>query len=427
MKKCLIILTRKYPYAFGEPFLESEIDKHIKYYDKILILAQDVSVNEKATRFLPESIEYYATATGTRNKMRMRDVLHTPGKFFFSDAIIQDEIKGRKLTILQRMFLSYFKSRCDRLFKEAVMKCKNIDFSGYDQITIYSYWLFANAMVAVDFKNYLKNVCNYKGRIILLSRAHRYDIYEESNKLDYLPCRNYLLSEFDYVYPCSENGTLYIKERMQNTKAGVQTAYLGTRDYGLSPEKCDGYFHIVSCSRVVKVKGIERMIDDFALLNSESEKIVWTHIGGGVEGKTGYFEKIKQYAEHKLKNISFEFKGALANTEVYEYYKNNSVDVFVNCSYSEGLPVSLMEAISFGIPVIATDVGGSREIIDQEKNGFLLPQDFKKGQLSQKIEIMLKESSDEKQIRRNEARKLWEKCYCAEKNYTDFAKMIAEI
>lgn len=54
MRKLLIILTRKYPYAFGEPFLESEINKHNPYYDKIMVLAQDVSKREVMTRALPE-------------------------------------------------------------------------------------------------------------------------------------------------------------------------------------------------------------------------------------------------------------------------------------------------------------------------------------------------------------------------------------
>lgn len=83
------------------------------------------------------------------------------------------------------------------------------------------------------------------------------------------------------------------------------------------------------------------------------------------------------------------------NQQVYDYYKSNKVDVFVNVSYSEGLPVSLMEASSFGIPVIATDVGGSAEIIDKEqKNGFLLDKDFEIGALQKKIELLLNESEE---------------------------------
>ena len=158
------------------------------------------------------------------------------------------------------------------------------------------------------------------------------------------------------------------------------------------------------------------------------KRVLWTHIGGGVEGKTKYFDSIREYAKAKLKNIDFEFLGGMQNQQVYDYYKSNKVDVFVNVSYSEGLPVSLMEASSFGIPVIATDVGGSAEIIDKEqKNGFLLDKDFEIGALRKKIELLLNESEETYCKRRITARKLWEKKYNAEKNYTDFAKKIHEI
>jgi len=52
-------------------------------------------------------------------------------------------------------------------------------------------------------------------------------------------------------------------------------------------------------------------------------------------------------------------------------------DVFVNPSYAEGLPTSVLEAGCIGVPVIATDVGGTREIIINGKTGVLIqPKDI---------------------------------------------------
>lgn len=425
MKKCLIILTRKYPYAAGEPFLESEISKHISFYEQILVLAQDVSKDAPVTRSLPPCVRYTSTASGSRKKMRLQDILHSPHLLFSPDGIMKNEMAHRPLTLSQRAFLSYFKARCNRLSREAIAKICQYDFSHYEEITIYSYWLFANAMVAIDIKNYLTNILNYTGRILLVSRAHRYDIYEEVNRIAYLPCRSYLLDEFDYIFPCSENGTNYIKSKYHNIKAVIETSYLGTRDYGLSPEKKENYFHIVSCSRVVKVKGLERLIDELSLLNPTNSPILWTHIGAGVEGKVDYFESIQKYARAKLVNISFEFLGEKRNTDVYEYYKKNHVDIFVNVSYSEGLPVSLMEASSFGIPIIATNVGGSSEIIEEGRNGFLLENHFKSGELANKIHTLAAETPEQQQQHRLAARDLWDRKYNAEKNYSLFAKGLA--
>jgi glycosyltransferase involved in cell wall biosynthesis len=55
-------------------------------------------------------------------------------------------------------------------------------------------------------------------------------------------------------------------------------------------------------------------------------------------------------------------------------YRNLAPDVFINVSSSEGVPVSIMEAMSFGIPAIATDAGGNREIVNSS-SGFLIPVD----------------------------------------------------
>ena len=66
----------------------------------------------------------------------------------------------------------------------------------------------------------------------MISRAHRYDIYEDANKINYLPFRKYLLNKVDYVFPCSDNGTMYLKTKYQDIESVIETAYLGTRDYG---------------------------------------------------------------------------------------------------------------------------------------------------------------------------------------------------
>jgi glycosyltransferase involved in cell wall biosynthesis len=50
----------------------------------------------------------------------------------------------------------------------------------------------------------------------------------------------------------------------------------------------------------------------------------------------------------------------------------SATDIFVNPSYSEGLPTSVMEAASVGLPVIATDVGGTREIVEHGTTGLLV-------------------------------------------------------
>ena len=81
---------------------------------------------------------------------------------------------------------------------------------------------------------------------------------------------------------------------------------------------------------------------------------------------------MERYAAEKLKdkdNIRYTFTGFLK--DVHAYYQQNQVDCFITTSATEGgCPVSIQEAMSCGIPVIGTDVGGITEMI--RDNGILL-------------------------------------------------------
>ncbi len=60
----------------------------------------------------------------------------------------------------------------------------------------------------------------------------------------------------------------------------------------------------------------------------------------------------------------FIFIGTVQSEDVMNYYTGNTIDLFVNTSSSEGVPFSIMEAFAAGIPVMATNVGGTGEIVD---------------------------------------------------------------
>lgn len=53
----------------------------------------------------------------------------------------------------------------------------------------------------------------------------------------------------------------------------------------------------------------------------------------------------------------------------------NAVDVFIIPSYQEGLSVALMEAMAVGLPIVASNIRGNRDLIDSEKGGFLVKTD----------------------------------------------------
>ena len=98
------------------------------------------------------------------------------------------------------------------------------------------------------------------------------------------------------------------------------------------------------------------MIDDFKI------KFV---IVGPYEDKEKFFKEVDRL---KVRD-KCEFVGEVIGKERFKYFA--SADLFVLPSYSEGLPVAIIEAMSFGLPIISTRVGAIPEVVKPE-NGILL-------------------------------------------------------
>jgi glycosyltransferase involved in cell wall biosynthesis len=78
----------------------------------------------------------------------------------------------------------------------------------------------------------------------------------------------------------------------------------------------------------------------------------------------------------------------------------SAIDVFVLTSLWEGLPISVLEAIAFSKPVVATNTGGIEEIVVEGKNGFLVqPRDIKS--LSERLTVLLRNESLRKDMGQN--------------------------
>ncbi len=150
---------------------------------------------------------------------------------------------------------------------------------------------------------------------------------------------------------------------------------------------------------------------------SENIEIEWVHYG---DGENNSKVKLETEIENLPSNIKVYLPGYIDSSALMEIYKNQDFDIFVNVSTSEGIPVSIMEATSFGIPIIATDVGGTSEIVKDGYNGFLLESDFSTGKLSELIIMFYKMNECEYLQFRNNSREIWEEFFSAEKNYLDF-------
>ena len=100
-------------------------------------------------------------------------------------------------------------------------------------------------------------------------------------------------------------------------------------------------------------------------------------------------------------------------------------DVLVNVSASEGIPVSIMEAQSCSIPVVATAVGGVPEIVT-EQNGRLLGENPTPSEIAESLAGLL-EDRELRMKKRRASRQMWSDKYNADRNFHAFAESIISL
>lgn len=415
MGNCLVLLTKVYPFDKGEEFIEDEIKELSHAFDKVVLIATSTADNAIMTRKVPENFEVHRIKASFIKKQVITNSikLFCTGK---DKAYIskneKDEVRG---SLKKRAYLEYFIAKGLSVYNACEEILNKTDISSYEGVTFYSYWLYDTALAVIKLNELYDNKMKKT-----VSRAHRYDLYADKNSMNYLPLRYYILENIDDVYPCSEDGSNYLKKLYPIYSNKIKTSYLGTRDHGVAEVSNDNEYTIASCCHVSAVKRVDLLAKALRFLNNDSDlKIRWIHFGDG-DG----LDEIKAYAKENLTNINVDFKGNVKNAELMNYYKNESINLFVNTSSSEGLPVSIMEACSFGIPIIATDVGGTSEIVIENKTGMLLDVDFEPEVLAEKIKNMALMSKEDELNYRKRCREYWQEHFFGENNFKKFTSDI---
>ncbi|MBE9572724.1 MAG: glycosyltransferase family 4 protein [Proteobacteria bacterium] len=122
-------------------------------------------------------------------------------------------------------------------------------------------------------------------------------------------------------------------------------------------------FVIGSSGRLFPVKDYHLMVEIARLILRKTNHIRFQLAGDGPE-RSKLQALIQDYGLDSL----FELKGHL--NDISAFYRD--LDLYLNTSIHEGIPMSVLEAMAHGLPVIAPNVGGLREIVDDEVGGYLL-------------------------------------------------------
>ena len=403
--KQLIMITNYFPFGSdtGEMYLRHEIFEASRIFDQVIILSCDAKDEPIFTDNLPQNVLYFALDSKL-SKISSITMALSSGYLKDNQAIICER---KNNTFARNLFLNYFLNKVRYRIKK-IQKLEILKSNSEDKIIIYAYRLFDLAMIGI----YLKE--QYFHNAVVVSRAHGYDLYEDRNRLNYLPCRIYLMSRLHMIYPCSFDGEKYLKNNYKSFENKILCSYLGSIDYGFK-DKCNSTtFRVISCSNVIPVKRVDKIAEVIFELSKRID-IVWTHIGDGAE-----LDKIKKKYCNEISNRIMLFTGKQKHEQVIKLYQGNCYDLFINLSESEGIPQAMMEALSFGIPVLATNVGGNSEIVLNDYTGYLVEKEADIHKAADNIDKYSKINIESINIMRRNCRKRWEDLFDAKNNSTQF-------
>ena len=347
MKKTVVYFSSCGLNAEGKPgaFFLQELPWLLSHFDRV-VLCSYYGIAE-ITQPRPEQVTVAHPALG-----RLRAVLSAP----FLPQLWQELGRLRKdgkLRVLTagKLFLFTVRGLMLSNWAEGMIRPQ-------EQTTLYSFWMSYDGFAAALCKRR-----DPSRRAI--ARGHHFDINVDANPMNPYLMKRFMGAQLDAIYPISQDALACLRACAPLPEEKLHVIALGSAGEEATkrfpaPVYQDGVFRMVSCAAVIQRKQIPVLIDALALWRGG--RVRWMHIGGGPDEKA-----VRAYAAQKLGHnhqIEYEITGMVDREQVQHFYAVQPFDVFVNTSRTEGVPVSIMEAMHAGVLVVAPRINGIPELVD---------------------------------------------------------------
>jgi colanic acid/amylovoran biosynthesis glycosyltransferase len=408
--KVIILFTSAFPFGLGEQFIETELKFLAKSFSDVFIFPYHYGGSMEIRKGIPENATVYKP---------FRDEHHSIQKLLYKGIFsartffpyCEDLFKNPGILISRKKFSLWIRTmlNCRMILDD--QRLLDIIQKFHDRLIFYFYWGHRPSGIAVELKKLNRPI---------IVRFHGTDLYKEmALNRNYIPFRENVLKSISHAVCISDHGASYLRRNYNLSNVQLSVHRLGTTNHGTYPWKASKTLRIISCSMVDENKRIGLIAQAISCLDFP---VRWMHIGNGPLMP----ELSQQCKTIYINDLTINLPGRMTNQEVHRVYQQEQFDLFINVSKSEGVPFSIMEALSYSIPVIATAAGGTPEIIDSSC-GELIPVEFSIAQLSSHIQEFHLLEESQKMILRMNARKRWEMMCDAERNYQEFATFLEKI
>lgn len=399
----LVLLTAQYPFGNkAETYLEAEIEVLAARFRRVFVLPSHRSTGRRPMPDNATLVEMPWLTAPTRREKWL--ALLSPGAV----RVISATARNRRNW---RPYLGWLPAYLDILATNLLKAPQLARFArdhSLDRAIFYDYW-FENTTIAVALLRRAGTIGT------AVARAHGFDVYDERWDGRPVPFREFKATGLDALLSVSDAGARYLKERCRELRQIVGVSRLGVcvqnAPFAIPTDQPP---LIVTCASLVPIKRLDLVPEVLAALE---RPLRWVHFGDGPERN-----RVHEAAARLPPRVQWRLAGHVDNKAVLEFYRGNHVDVLLSLSCSEGLPVSMMEALSFGIPIVAVAVNGVPEIVTP-RTGIQLSE----GAGIREMSDGLNDALDRSRFDRMEIRRLFAENFDARTNYNRFADVLIDL
>ena len=178
-------------------------------------------------------------------------------------------------------------------------------------------------------------------------------------------------SVIDKTLVCNENSRKILIQHFGRNEKEVETVYIGVDEEKFNPEKCQDKETLVK--KYIGENNSKKIISYICRISEQKRPMLLLRIIKELKkqrqdfkvlvvGDGNLFAKMKSKTQELGLSEDIVFLGSISDTT--EIYKIS--DLTINCSLKEGLALTSYESLSMGVPVISSDVGGQKELINDQ-------------------------------------------------------------
>ncbi len=234
---------------------------------------------------------------------------------------------------------------------------------------------------------FVKIALRFKKKIILHIHGGSFNTFYENSKDNKREKIKYIINKVDGIVCLSKFWESYFSSNFNPKRIYIIPNIVPSPKEWNAIKNNRKQYHFLFLGKVCKEKGCWDLLE----VIHENKTLLWGkaifHIGGN-----GETEKLKQLIkEYNIADI-VKFEGWISGDKKIKLLQNS--DIYILPSYNEGLPISILEAMSYSMPILSTTVGGIPEVVD-ESNG-ILTEPGNKVQLWESIQLLLSKTPEER-------------------------------